>query len=256
LYTFHGTKETILYYAWLCSREDLRSAVRMKDKEQWQRNGREELVLRLLEAEVAKVDISSLYGSILRYGAARVDADTIRATIDESGGIYFREAALNDTEQQEADAQEVTDLLLRSIEQDERLLYNLEPLCQTWKEDGIAGASALRDFFLLHTCLTLRGQDLASFVSEMVCVQLQRVCWFALVDSLLQRGFSSLKGPLQEVLTYARHEAVRRALLKESIWQISREFGMFSGMPQLSHAATVQAHAFSGMCRDLAHALN
>jgi hypothetical protein len=261
MFTFHANKETILFYAWLCGREHLRSTVRMKDKESWERNGREKIVQQFLETEVAQVDASHFYGAILRYGAGRVDTDTVRAIIDESGAIYFKEETLEDTEEQEPYAREVTALLLGSIEGDIRLRHNLELLCQSWKDESgssVAGASALRDFFLLHACMALSGQAIASFVQEIVCVQLQQVHWHEIQARVLKRPLPATSSiSLHEVMAYARHEAVIHALLEEALWQIALMLeASAAGMTQDTQESNEQVLSVRSACNTLAHWLS
>ena len=255
MFTFHGSKETIVVYAWQCSREELRSAVRLLDKEQWQRYEREKIVQQLMEAEVAKVDAASFYGGLLRYGVSLVDADTIRATLDESGGVYFKEDTLDDEEQQETHAREVTALLLQGIERDVRLRHTLELLCQSWKTIA-ASASALRDFFLLHACLYLNSPDLAFVVPAVVCVQLERVRWVEVAARMLECALPTTLPPLEEVSKYARHEAVLVALLEESVWQAATSLGAWGRMGQLPTDTCEQVGTLSRACRDLAHRLS
>src|SRR5256885_11775740 len=224
MFKFHGNRETILIYAWLCSQEELRSAVLLKGLESWQRRGREKIVQRLMEAEAAKVDGASFYGGLLRYGISRVDTDTIRATIDEQSAIFFKEEMEDDELLDTCTCKEVTALLLQRIELDVRLRYNLEQLCQTWGGDLAMSASALRDFFLLHARL-LRSPGLAFFVPEVVCIQLHRVQWAVVAASILECELPSTLPSLEEISKYAQHEAVLSALLEETVWQASCELG-------------------------------
>jgi hypothetical protein len=260
-YTFHANKETILFYAWLCSREHLRSAVRMKDKEPWKRSGREKIVQQILETAVAQVDASHFYGAILRYGASKVDADTVRAVLDESGAIYFKEETLEDTEEQEAFAREVTALLLESIKGDIRVRHNLQLLCQRWtdeSESSVAGASALRDFFLLHACMWLSEQGIASFVQEIVYVQLQQVNWYEIRARVLRQALPNTSTvSLHEVMAYARHEAATSALLEESLWQIGLLLeASAAAMAQDTQELNEQVLSARHACSNLAHWLS
>lgn len=253
VFTFHSNSETILIYAWLCSQEELRSAVLLKGMEQWQRREREKIVQQLMEVEAARVDASSFYRHLLRYGTSRVDTDTIRATIDESSGIFFKE---DDEEDQRMHAQQVTALLLQSIEQDVRLRHNLELLCQTWEGDLFESASALRDFFLAHARLCLRSPDLAFFVPEVVCVQLHQVCWMKVAAEILGCALPSKLLPLQEVSKYAQHEALQAAILEEAMWMASTEFAGFAHKQQLFTEVRIHASSLSKVCRDTAHAVS
>jgi hypothetical protein len=261
MFTFHANKETILFYAWLCSREHLRSAVRMKNNEPWERSGREKIVQQVLETAVAQVDASHFYGALLRYGTGRVDADTVRAIIDQSGAIYFKEETLEDTEETEASAREVTALLLERIKSDMRLQNNLQLLCQTWTDESgssVAGASALRDFFLLHACMSLSGQGIASFVQEIVCVQLQQVHWHEIWACVLKQLPSATSAvTLHEAMAYARHEAVTSALLEESLWQIAiRLEESAAATAQDIQESNEQVLSVRNACDNLAHWLS
>ena len=256
MFKFDGNRETILMYAWLCSQEELRSAVLLTDREAWQRRGREKIVQQLMEAQAAKVAATSFYGGLLRYGISTVDTDTIRATLDESSAIFFKKDREDDELQDTRMCKEVTDLLLQSIEQDVRLRHNLELLCQTWEGDLAVSTSALRAFFLLHARLCLKSPDLAFFVPEVVCIQLHRVQWAVVAASILECALPSTLPSLEEVSTQALQEAVLPALLEEIIWQASSELKALAGMQLLPAETGERMDALSIQCRDIAHTLS
>jgi hypothetical protein len=249
-FKFHGNFPTILAYAWICSRQDLRAAVLPDERETWPRKNGEAVVRSLIEQEVAPLEAESPYGRLLRLETATIDCLTIDATLRESSAIYF--SALQEEQQEEGNdlASLATDIILAWLEHDSQLAWLLTALGEVHRDNQISRAHVLSLFFQRQSQLALRTRSF--FVRECVRLALERVRWGRVAERL--PAFPSVHHLAALVNGLAPNQIDDASLAQAILFpamlrQAGLEFNEWAAQPAISEDSRALAHYLADFCR-------
>ena len=254
-FKFHGNLPTILVYAWICSRQDLRAAVLPEAGEPWSRKDGQQVIAALVEHEVGQVAAASPCGRLLRLETSALDLQVIDATLRESSGIYFNaeqeaDALAERVEGGNEPASLATGIFLAWLDQDPQLAWLLAALGEVHRGDQAGAAQALSLFFQGQSQLALRSRPF--FVGECVRLALERVEWSRVAEHLQSVPHTSHRAASSSGLSATQADGaaiVKKALFAEALRLTGLEFREWAGQAAITEDARTMAHFLADFCR-------